>query len=262
MAHDLNIMTLLLGGYGVGKTTLAATAPGPILFLDAEQSARYLERVVITWEPGEDFPSLEGFPEDTIVVYDVTSWKRYSWVMRKVLRRQIPGIRSIVIDSLPEMQNKLQMSLTSEIFDRSNPLKHSQGKSYDHWEALRSTFQSDITNLASLKLPKGDHPGFNITITSGVNQEVQPYKPLILGGFRRDLARLMDIEGYLEVLRDTDMDSGEIEEMWRLDIQPHVDSLCEVKCRPPAVKREWGLYITNPNLSEIIRVINENRKSK
>jgi hypothetical protein len=65
---------------GPGKTSLAETAPGPRLILDAEGGTDWLSSDTVTWDPTQGAPpAVEG---DVSVVVHVLNWEMIERVTR------------------------------------------------------------------------------------------------------------------------------------------------------------------------------------
>ena len=105
MAVQRSLTMLIYGESGVGKSTLAATAPYPRLMLDVETGHRFLPINVRYWDPLREEPPVADGTWDTCVVacdnYDVVL-KAYAW-----LRTGQHQFRSLIIDSISELQVKL-----------------------------------------------------------------------------------------------------------------------------------------------------------
>ena len=99
-------LTLLVHGMPKsGKSTLAATAPGPRLFLDIEQGAKFLDIQPIRWDPAtQEPPELDGTWDTAIVsVRDYeTVLRSYQW-----LASGKHPFKSVIIDSISELQAKV-----------------------------------------------------------------------------------------------------------------------------------------------------------
>lgn len=100
-----SLTMMVYGGSKVGKSTFAATAPGPRLMLDVEGGHRFLPIRVRYWNPLSEVPPENDGTWDTCVVlvndYD-TVLKAYQWLQMG----QHP-FRSLIIDSISELQVKL-----------------------------------------------------------------------------------------------------------------------------------------------------------
>lgn len=106
MAELTRSLTLLVHGMPKsGKSTLAASAPGPRLFLDIEQGAKFLDIKPVMWDPATETPPEADGTWDTAIVsvrdYDAVL-RSYQWLQSG----QHP-FKSVIIDSLSELQAKV-----------------------------------------------------------------------------------------------------------------------------------------------------------
>ena len=106
MAELNRSLTLLVhGAPKSGKSSLAATAPGPRLFLDIEHGAKFLNIKPIMWDPAlEEPPTYDGTWDTAIVpVRDYDSVLRaHQW-----LQSGKHPFKSVIIDSISELQAKV-----------------------------------------------------------------------------------------------------------------------------------------------------------
>lgn len=99
-----SITMLVYGESGVGKSTLAATAPYPRLMLDVETGHRFLPLNVRYWDPLREAPPVADGTWDTTVVniHDYSTVNKvYEW-----LRSGQHQFKSLIIDSISELQVK------------------------------------------------------------------------------------------------------------------------------------------------------------
>jgi len=106
MAELTRSLTLLVhGAPKSGKSTLAASAPGPRLFLDIEQGAKFLNIKPIVWDPATQSPPEPDGTWDTAIVsvrdYDAVL-RSYQW-----LQSGKHPFKSVIIDSISELQAKV-----------------------------------------------------------------------------------------------------------------------------------------------------------
>lgn len=106
------ISILLHGPAKVGKSTTAVTAPTPMLFMDGENASRFLRKPdgtlfkKVTWKPMETAPPANDGTWEICVV-KVTDWK-IALKTYEYLKTNNHPFRSLVIDSITEMQDKLK----------------------------------------------------------------------------------------------------------------------------------------------------------
>jgi len=97
------LTAVIYGESKVGKTTLCATAPGPILVLDAEAGGmRFVEGKITPWNPADGSPP-EGYD---IYQVTVTSLADIRNVYNYLTTYEHPFV-SIVVDSITEIQGRM-----------------------------------------------------------------------------------------------------------------------------------------------------------
>jgi hypothetical protein len=105
-----SLSILVAGDPKVGKSTFAATAPAPRLYLDIEGGTRFLGIKPTLWDPMREDPPVYDGTWDTAVVV-VRDWdtvqRTYQW-----LNSGRHPFTSLIVDSISELQQKL-ISLVS-----------------------------------------------------------------------------------------------------------------------------------------------------
>lgn len=92
-----------------GKSTLGATCPKPVLILDAEGSTKFIPIRKVVWDPTQGPPPLCDGTWDAciVVVRDFETMRMvYQWLMFGQ-----HNFRSLVLDSISEVQRKLKQAL-------------------------------------------------------------------------------------------------------------------------------------------------------
>lgn len=109
---------LIHGDSGVGKTPLANTAPGPRLLIDTEGGWQYLPNKLVSWDPRGALP--EGIDEDTTVVVRVNNdFQQIDLAYQWLASGQHP-FRSLIIDSLTEMQERMKRTISASSFQQQD----------------------------------------------------------------------------------------------------------------------------------------------
>lgn len=243
-----HLFMLIHGPYGTGKTTLASTAPGPQLWLDAEGGAQDINMTVVDWDPSEPVPAMED-PANTAVVVDIHDWKTYRMALDVVQSGNHP-FNTVILDSLTEIQKQLKDALMPD-----NDFGNYKKADYDTWDQLLVFMENDVRKFRNLSRVGSKRP-VNVIIVAASNVEEYPRRPILQGALRRSLPGFVDVEGYLHVEHVVDDQTGEKQERHVLDISPHDESVAEVKCRPPLLKEAHGSAIWDPNIKRILRTVN------
>lgn len=93
-----------------GKSTLSATAPQPILVLDAEGSWRFIPVRQIFWDPSvSPTPPVYDGSWDVCIV-SVSEWRTVELVYNALLRAPSAFV-SIVLDSITEIQRRCRQNM-------------------------------------------------------------------------------------------------------------------------------------------------------
>lgn len=101
---------LIHGGAKKGKSTLAATAPKPVLVIDAEGSWRFIPGRVVYWnDPLSQPPPTYDGTWDICVVH-VRQWETLAMVRQYLTQWTLPFV-SVVIDSITEIQRRCRANL-------------------------------------------------------------------------------------------------------------------------------------------------------
>lgn len=229
-ADGRSLGILIHGGPKIGKTTLADTAPGPKLILDAEGGSRFLRSRRIIWEPlSQDVPVHDG-NWDTCVVY-VRDYATISRVYQWLAVGQHP-FRSVIIDSISETQQRCIDAIAGA----------DQMKTQDWGELLRS-ISLLVRQLRDLTFHPTNPLAMVVLVAMG--REVNGvHRPFMQGQIATVLPYYFDAYGYLyvEQLADGSM-------MRRLLVSPHpqFEAGDRTGALPPVVD--------NPNLEQMLNTI-------
>lgn len=192
----------------VGKSTLGSTCPPPILILDAEGSTKFLDIRMIPWVPEEGHPppTYDGTWDACIVTV------RTFDTMRLAFQWLIHGqhhFRSVVLDSISEIQRKLKKDLVGT----------EQMKMQD-WGALLTKMDDLIRGFRDLTL----HPTNPISVAMFIAETRETngkYRPYMQGQIAVSLPYWVDIVGYLYVTNVMADDGVTLVPQRQLLITPH-----------------------------------------
>lgn len=169
----------------VGKSTLAGTAPAPMVIFDAEGSTKFLPLRKIMWDPLRDEPPQWDGSWDAAVVnvhsYDVLD-QGYRWLMTG--KHQF---RSLVLDSISEVQRKLKTKLVGI-----------QKMQRDNWDDLLRNMDGLIRGFRDLT--QHPHKPMQVVVFIAETRLMDgKYKPYLQGQITTALPYWMDLVGYLWV---------------------------------------------------------------
>lgn len=226
-------MTILVHGFsGAGKSTFAATAPGPVLILDAESGSDYLDDVVY-WNP-----TVEPPPEDD------GKWRHcvvnvldYETVVRayEYLANGDHPFKSVVLDSVSEIQQRCIDAIAG-----SNQMRTQD------WGELLRTVSGQIRKFRDLK-SHPTNPLWAIVFVCMTDKVEGKQLPLVQGKLRSFLPYYVDACGWLYA--DID-DFGKDQRHLLIGTDPMYEAKERLGGRLPRV-------IDNPNISAMLKALNE-----
>ena len=173
---------LLFADAKVGKTSLAETAPGPVLFLNAEGGTNWLARKTIPWNP-LDGPPEGDIDDETVVVVDVFEWEMLERVTRFLKSGKHPFI-SVVLDSITELQKQAKRAVTDT------------GMKLQDWGTLYDKMDPILRELRDLTQVPGSNVAC-VVLVALANRKDERIVPDIQGSMARSLAGQVDTLGYL-----------------------------------------------------------------
>lgn len=182
MTYSKRWRLLLFGDAKVGKTSLAETAPGPRLILDAEGGTDWLASEAIPWNP-LDGPPPADLDDDTSVVVHVNDWELLERVNTWLQKGKHP-FHSVILDSLTELQKQAKRIITDS------------GMRIQDWGTLYDRMDPVLREIRDLTKSKGS-PVVCVVIVALSNVKDDKIVPDIQGSMARSLAGQMDTLGYL-----------------------------------------------------------------
>jgi hypothetical protein len=217
----------------VGKTTLAATAPAPILALDAEGGWKFLPMKTKPWDPMQGPPPEPDGTWDACIVV-VREWQTIQLVWQWLQSGQ-HHFRSLVVDSISEVQRRLKHNLKGE-----EPLK------IQDWGVLLAKMDATIRGFRDLTLHP-TNPMQVVVFVAETRQTDGKWKPYMQGQISVALPYWMDVVGYLYVQDVIDVNGQPTGKMRRLLVSPHPEFEAgeRVQGRLPEV-------VDNPNVTSML----------
>lgn len=170
-----NVVMLVYGLGGVGKTTFAATAPTPLL-VDCENGAKYfgLRGIEVDVAQVRQWEDLNG-------IFDIAKSGEYE---------------TIVLDPIGELMEKLKRYMINK-GDRK--LVQADGSpSMAGWGWLKDTMRSTIKILRD--------SGVNLILVAHVTEQQDEdrivKRPMLMTKLSEELINMVDIVGYMTVIQD------------------------------------------------------------
>lgn len=234
MLETLSI--LIHGDSKVGKTTLASTSPVPILALDAEGGWKFLAVRRIEWDPMTAAPPVYDGTWDVCHV-TVRDWNTVLRVCQWLESGQ-HHFRSLVVDSITEMQRKLMTNLVG-----SEQMKR------DDWGRLLRSMDDIIRKMRDLT----SHPTNPLQVVvfiaeSRDNKAGVKKVPTMQGQIVDSLPYWVDICGYLFVENLVDANNqftgDQVRRLWTRP-NPNYEAGERVQGRLPSV-------VDYPNITKML----------
>ena len=175
---------LVHGDSKVGKTTLAATSPVPILALDAEGGWKFLPVRMVSWDPIQGPPPVWDNTWDVCHVI-VRSWATVGYAFQWLNSGQ-HNFRSLVVDSISEIQRRLKENLVG-----------TEAMKMQDWGMLLSQMDGTIRGFRDLTL----HPTNPLQVVTFVAETREndhgKMIPYMQGQISISLPYWVDVVGYL-----------------------------------------------------------------
>lgn len=223
---------LVHGPAGAGKTFLGMTGFRPILLMDAERAARFIQLRKIKWDPLTQAPPVWDGTWDVAVVKTrdwPTAQKTLEW-----LRSGQHSFRTVVVDSISEIQIKAQ-----EAINGRGEMKT------QHWGKLLQNMGSFLRDLRDIT-DEEDNALQILCLISTSKDYDGTFKPYLQGSIASQVPYLFDMTAYLYVSSEADPNTGEMADHRYLFTGNHPQY--EAKSRVPGVPPT----IRDPNLTQIM----------
>lgn len=245
MSENLETLSFLLHAPPkIGKSTLASTAPLPILVLDAEGGWKFIRGAgfqgrplrKIAWDPIEG-PAPRRYDDDGTPTWDVcvvtvrdwnTLIKTYQW-----LTQAEHDFHSIILDSVTEMQRRLKANL-----------RGLEQMRIQDWGDLLVRMDSLIRSYRDLTLVGGIKCAIFVAETKQDNNG--KWGPSMQGAIATSLPYWVDLVGYLYVQQETDDNGQPTVKVRKLLVAPH-----EKFVTGERVQGVLGDVVTEPDITEM-----------
>jgi hypothetical protein len=221
----------------IGKTTLAATCPKPLLLLDAEGGSKFLDHPKVVWDPltGPP-PAWDGTWEICTVVV-----QRFD-TMAMVYQWLVSGqhhFRSLAIDSITEVQRRCKATLSPEDMRTQD------------WGALLVRMETLVRDFRDLTM----HPTNPLSVALFVAETRQDgnsgqWRPYMQGQMGTSFPYLVDVIGYLfvqDVLAD---DQVTLTPQRQLLVAPHPQFLAGER-----VQGRLQSVVPNPDIAVMLETV-------
>lgn len=200
---------LLHAGSKLGKTSLAATAPKPIIALDAEGGWKFLPLRKIYWDPmREPVPVYDGSWDVCVVV--VNAWETVDKVNQWLTQAPTPFV-SIIVDSISELQRRCKANMKS----RTEAMK------IQDWGVLLAIMDDTIRGFRDLTLKPWSPVQCAVFIAESRESNSGKMVPYMQGQISIALPYWMDVVGYYMADHDPDENGQMTREVRRLLIGPN-----------------------------------------
>lgn len=234
-----SVSILVHGASKVGKSTLVATAPKPLLYIDVEGGSRFLRLKKRAWDPSREAPPNcdDGSDWDTAVV-TIRDYDELKLVFEWLKSGQ-HCFTSVAIDSVSELQQLL-------IDKVGNRLALDQRG----WGDVFRKFSGDMRDFHKLT----EHPTKPLDCVAFVAMSKDvgdgKYVPFAQGQSMVILPYIVDVLAAMEVITGADPATGEVFKAHRMTVGPHPRYMTGERVGgtiPPA--------IDNPNIPMILDYI-------
>jgi hypothetical protein len=202
----------------IGKSTLGASAPYPICIVDAEGGTKFLANSawltarlgrplnLAPWDPRNAPPELVDGQDGVMVT--VHSWEDVTLVRQWLLTHRHP-FRSVVVDSITEVQRRLKKNLKGE-----------EALQIQDWGVLLTKMDSFIREVRDLS--NDQYSPVEVVVFIAETRQVNgKYVPYMQGQMATSFPYTVDICGFLYVENDPDADGQPTIPTRKLLVTPH-----------------------------------------
>lgn len=227
---------LVHAGSKIGKTTLAATCPKPLLLLDAEGGSKFLPHRKIEWDPLTGPPPAWDGTWDICVVR-VARFDTMSMVLQWLVSGQ-HHFRSLAVDSITEVQRRCKATLNPEDMRTQD------------WGTLLVKMETLIRELRDLT----EHPTNPLSVAMFIAETRESdsgqWRPYMQGQLGVSFPYLVDVIGYLYVADVLAEDQITLVQQRQLLVTPHPQFLAGER-----VQGRLGAYVPEPNVEQMLDIV-------
>lgn len=232
-----SLIALIHADPKVGKTWLVATAPKPLLILDAEGGSKFLPQLrKVYWDPSQPPPPAGDWD---VAIVQVTDYSQVVSATKWLGSGKHPFV-SVAVDTLTEVQKRALDSIVGVNPD-SSPDLQDWGRIFRHMETLVRSLR-DIANSPI-------NPLRCLVLTAHSTKIDGKLKPLVKGQLVQTLPGFPDVIGWLHTATDN---GGKI--VRRLTIQPILPHVLAGD-RTHILSQKLGADIERPNLTRMLEII-------
>lgn len=197
MPEFLRLSALIHGVPKIGKSRLAATAPGPVCILDPEGGARFLGitipgwegRPITYWDPMSSPPPTTRDDGTPLGVTDLVIVRVLNWATAKVVQDWIMSgqhvFKSFVVDTVTELQEQAKHSISSTSFNDQR-----------QWGELK-----DLGLLIARQwrdfLDHPTNPLFAVIVLAHSDERNGMLRPMLEGALAKRIGGFYDVIGHM-----------------------------------------------------------------
>lgn len=244
------ITAVISGQAGSGKSWIGASCPGPRLVLDAEKGSHFARRRAqdgstyvphqLTWDPMYALP--DGITMDTTVIVKVNSVDDVERAYQWLASGQHP-FRSLVVDSLTDLQLRAKQALTREA-ELDVASERVWGRLLDKFVDLCQRLM-DLTDHQS-------NPLLAVVVLAGAEEREGKMHPMVQGALARRLPSYPGLLGYQEVVEHP---TDPTQVAFRLHIRSGLGWIAKDRTHFLTEAYPHG-YIDNPSIEGILYTLN------
>ncbi len=250
MPEFLRLSALIHGVPKIGKTRLAATAPGPVCFLDPEGGARFLglalpnwePRPITYWDPMVSAPPTTRADGTPLGITDIVIVRVLSWATATLVQDWIMSgnhvFRSFVVDTVTELQEQAKSNISTASFNDQR-----------QWGELKDMGLKVARQWRDF-LDHPTNPLWAVLVLAHSDERNGMLRPMLEGALAKRIGGFYDIIGHL---RPGYTAEGQLARELVVAPFPNVEAGDRTGLLATAYP---GGIILNPNITTIIKQIN------